>query len=77
MRQPDANATMVSDTEAPVAPAKSLGVSGLLLVSDNNDAYAIRVLLARHAVRSIDVMYYLWRADSTRKPPDRRTDPRG
>ena len=56
---------MVSDTEAPVAPAKSLGVSGLLLVSDNNDAYAIRVLLARHAVRSIDVMYYLWRADST------------
>ena len=41
------------------------GKSGLLLVSDNYDAFAVRVLAARSAVRSLDLMYYLWHDDHT------------
>jgi putative cardiolipin synthase len=39
------------------------GNSGLLLVADNHDAFAVRVLAARSAVRSLDLMYYLWHDD--------------
>ncbi len=41
------------------------GKSGLLLVSDNYDAFAVRVLAARSAVRTLDLMYYLWHDDHT------------
>lgn len=41
------------------------GKSGLLLVSDNYDAFALRVLAARSAERSLDLMYYLWHDDHT------------
>ncbi|KRB23852.1 cardiolipin synthase [Mesorhizobium sp. Root695] len=41
------------------------GKSGLLLVSDNYDAFAARVLAARSAVRTLDLMYYLWHDDHT------------
>lgn len=41
------------------------GKSGLLLVPDNYDAFAGRVLAARSAVRSLDLMYYLWHDDHT------------
>ncbi|MER9405310.1 phospholipase D family protein [Mesorhizobium caraganae] len=41
------------------------GKSGLLLVSDNYDAFAVRVLTARSAVRTLDLMYYLWHDDHT------------
>ncbi|ESX93567.1 MULTISPECIES: phospholipase D family protein [unclassified Mesorhizobium] len=41
------------------------GKSGLLLVSDNYDAFAVRVLAARSAERSLDLMYYLWHDDHT------------
>ena len=41
------------------------GKSGLLLVSDNYDAFAMRVLAARSAVRTLDLMYYLWHDDHT------------
>jgi len=41
------------------------GKSGLLLISDNYDAFAARVLAARGAVRTLDLMYYLWHDDHT------------
>jgi putative cardiolipin synthase len=41
------------------------GKSGLLLISDNYDAFATRVLAARSAVRTLDLMYYLWHDDHT------------
>lgn len=41
------------------------GKSGLLLVSDNYHAFAVRVLAARSAVRTLDLMYYLWHDDHT------------
>lgn len=41
------------------------GKSGLLLVSDNYDAFAVRMLAARSAVRTLDLMYYLWHDDHT------------
>ncbi|TIW96038.1 MAG: phospholipase D family protein [Mesorhizobium sp.] len=41
------------------------GRSGLLLISDNYDAFAARVLAARSAVRTLDLMYYLWHDDHT------------
>ena len=41
------------------------GKSGLLLVPDNYDAFAVRVLAARSAVRTLDLMYYLWHDDHT------------
>ncbi|TSH92053.1 phospholipase D family protein [Verticiella sediminum] len=41
------------------------GQSGLFLVSDNADAFAVRALSARAAERSLDVQYYIWHADLT------------
>ena len=40
------------------------GNSGLLLIADNYDAFAARVLATRGAVRSLDLMYYLWHDDT-------------
>ena len=41
------------------------GKNGLLLISDNCDAFAARVLAARSAIRTLDLMYYLWHDDHT------------
>lgn len=41
------------------------GESGLLLLSENLDAFAARALSARHAGRSLDLMYYIWHEDLT------------
>ena len=41
------------------------GKSGLQLIADNYDAFAVRALAARSAVLSLDLMYYLWRDDNT------------
>ncbi len=41
------------------------GRNGLMLVSDNLDAFALRVLAARAAGRSLDLMYYYWKDDLT------------
>ena len=41
------------------------GASGLALVSDNLDAFAVRALTARAAGRSLDLMYYYWKDDLT------------
>ena len=39
--------------------------SGLMLISDNNDALVARILAARSASRTLDLMYYIWRSDRT------------
>ena len=39
--------------------------TGLLMLSDNLDAFAARALAARHATHSLDLMYYIWRNDHT------------
>jgi putative cardiolipin synthase len=41
------------------------GKSGLMLVADSADALAIRMLSARDARESLDLMYYLWHDDRT------------
>lgn len=37
--------------------------SGLLLISSNADAFAVRQLTAREAQHSLDLMYYIWHDD--------------
>ncbi|WP_099867504.1 phospholipase D family protein [Pararhizobium haloflavum] len=39
--------------------------TGMLLIADNLDAFAARVLSARNAGRSLDLIYYLWHDDLT------------
>jgi len=41
------------------------GLNGLRLVADNGEAFAARVLAARSARHSLDLMYYLWHDDRT------------
>lgn len=43
------------------------GESGLVMLSDNLDAFAARTLAARNAGRSLDLMYYTWQHDFTGK----------
>lgn len=38
-------------------------LSGIHMLTDGCDAFAARVLLARAAVRSLDVQYYIWHGD--------------
>lgn len=45
--------------------------SGITLISDNLDAFAIRALTARSAGRSLDLQYYLWHDDFTGQLLDR------
>ena len=40
-------------------------LSGVLALADPHDAFAARAVLARFADKSIDVQYYIWRADTT------------
>jgi len=54
----------VSITQTTADKTKA-GKSGLLLISDNYDAFAVRVLAARGAARTLDLMYYLWHDDHT------------
>ncbi|RUW53085.1 phospholipase D family protein [Mesorhizobium sp. M8A.F.Ca.ET.021.01.1.1] len=46
-------------------PNSQAGKNGLLLIADNCDALAVRVLTARGAQRTLDLMYYLWHDDHT------------
>lgn len=39
--------------------------SGVRLVTEGTDAFALRVLSARAAARSLDLQYYIWRSDAT------------
>src|SRR3546814_11805858 len=39
------------------------GHSGIHQLNDGRDAFAARILLARAAVRSLDIQYYIWHGD--------------
>lgn len=41
------------------------GLSGLYPLVEADEAFAARMLLARYAERSLDIQYYIWRADMT------------
>lgn len=45
------------------ARAAHPGLSGVHLLGDGRDAFAARILLARAAVHSLDVQYYIWHGD--------------
>jgi putative cardiolipin synthase len=55
---PSESASSAQDTVKSVS-----GPSGLLIVAENRDAFALRVLAAREAVSTLDLMYYIWRDD--------------
>jgi putative cardiolipin synthase len=56
--------TLLGRALAPLQ-ARHPGLSGIHALSDARNAFAARVLLARAAQRSLDVQYYIWRADTT------------
>jgi len=56
--------TPLDDLVAPLLQARP-GQSGLLLLASNLDAFATRALAARHAGRSLDLQYYIWKDDLT------------
>jgi putative cardiolipin synthase len=64
-------AVPVADSDGPIdemvaqAEARHPGQSGFRLVSDGREAFALRHLSARLAVRSIDVQTYIWHDDLT------------
>jgi putative cardiolipin synthase len=53
------------DREVMAVTADRPGENGLLVLSDNLDAFAVRALSARAAGRSLDLQYYIWHADFT------------
>ena len=57
-------ASALGRATAPLADAHP-GQSGIFPLSDAREAFAARVLLARAAERTLDVQYYIWRADTT------------
>ena len=65
-----AGATALDRAIAPLTDARPRR-SGLGLVSDNLDAFAIRALTAQAAGRSLDLQYYIWHDDLTGQLLDR------
>jgi putative cardiolipin synthase len=59
-----ATATRLRQALAPAIAAHP-GKTGIYPLGDGRDAFAARVLLARAAERSLDVQYYILRADTT------------
>ena len=59
-----ADATAVDRALTPLVQAHP-GQTGMVLLSDNVDAFAARSLLARGAGRSLDLQYYMWHPDFT------------
>jgi putative cardiolipin synthase len=50
---------------ADAAAAKHPALTGIYALADPYEAFAARMQLARHAERTLDVQYYIWRADVT------------
>ncbi|WDI92491.1 phospholipase D family protein [Xanthomonas campestris] len=59
-----AQATPIDQVVAPLQQAHA-GKTGMVILSDNIDAFAVRALTARAAGRSLDLQYYIWHADFT------------
>lgn len=63
-------ATTIDRGIAPLIAAHP-GRSGVGLIADNLDAFAVRALTARGAGRSLDLQYYIWHDDFTGQLLDR------
>lgn len=57
-------ATPIDRVVAPLQQAHA-GQTGMVILPDNVDAFAVRALTARAAGRSLDLQYYIWHADFT------------
>ena len=62
--QNEAKLTTLGKALQPLAEAHP-GLSGIRALSDAHDAFAVRGLLMRSAEKSLDIQYYIWRADTT------------
>lgn len=62
---PKVGAPTALDELAEGLGADEPAASGLLLIDDNLDAFAVRALSARNAGRSLDIMSYVWCDDLT------------
>jgi cardiolipin synthase C len=58
------NATALDTAVAPLLEERP-DQSGLMLLADNLDAFAVRAATARRAERSLDLQYYIWENDLT------------
>src|SRR5690625_3783688 len=54
--------TRLGQVVTPLAAANP-GNSGIVALTDDHDAFAVRALLAEAAERSLDVQYYIWQRD--------------
>ena len=56
-----------TELDAAIAPllAQNPGRTGLRLIADNIEAFALRAAASRHAQRSLDLQYYYWKGDMT------------
>ncbi|MCD7099726.1 phospholipase D family protein [Stenotrophomonas sp. MMGLT7] len=61
---PAADATPIDRAVRPLTEARP-GQTGMLMLADNVDAFAVRALTARSAGRSLDLQYYIWHPDFT------------
>ncbi|WP_028928075.1 phospholipase D family protein [Pseudoxanthomonas suwonensis] len=57
-------ATALDRAVEPLTAARP-GQTGMLILGDNLDAFAVRAMTARAAGRSLDLLYYIWHADFT------------
>ena len=68
-RQPSSAYVDTGDTRIARAIAGAVaahpGKTGVLPLLSGRDAFAARMIIARTAERSLDVQYYIWRADTT------------
>lgn len=62
--QQEADQTTLGKALRPLTEAHP-GLSGVRALGDAHDAFAVRGLLIHSAEKSLDIQYYIWRADST------------
>lgn len=61
----EARNTSIARSLRPLLDSRKPGLSGIYPLVEADDAFAARMLMARHAERSLDVQYYIWRPDMT------------
>ncbi|BCH22452.1 phospholipase D family protein [Mesorhizobium sp. L-8-3] len=61
---PPAEATEIGRAAMRLSEGRK-GRTGMAMLSENLDAFTARVLTARHAGQSLDLMYYIWHSDLT------------
>lgn len=57
--------TSIASSATRLVRQQQPGLSGFYPLVEADDAFAARMLLAKYAERSLDIQYYIWRADMT------------